>query len=425
MSRPTQQRAETCANPDYHQPMAATTMPAATAQITYEDLYARWEKGNWCATEIDFSQDRIDWHERMTPEQRDGAPCGSSRCSSTARTRSPTTSRPTSTPRRWRSRSTSWPPSRSTRRATRCSSSASSTRSSARAATAPSAARWRATEQLLTVGAPQDVRPPRRGRRRAAQGPLAAQLRRRDHDVPHDRRGRARPADAAQDRRGADRARRAAGLPRGHAQRLARRAAPHRASACACSPTSTSPTPSRHQRRRSSRRSARSLPWTTAVALPPDRDLAYTECDRHRPARPLRGGRAADGAAAAGDRPAARHDRALPAAARPAAPRARRARPEAAGGGDARARRRPGRRATPRRWRSSWTRCAASADPGGAPAGTTVQWEFADAEPWFLRLDNGATAIERGRAAAARRHAADDLRRLRRRRRRARGCRGG
>src|SRR5215218_7739829 len=53
--------------------MAATTMPAATAQITYEDLYARWEKGNWCATELDFSQDRIDWHERMTQEQRDAA----------------------------------------------------------------------------------------------------------------------------------------------------------------------------------------------------------------------------------------------------------------------------------------------------------------------------------------------------------------
>jgi hypothetical protein len=53
--------------------MAATAIPAATAQITYEDLYARWEKGNWSATELDFSQDRIDWHERMSPEQRDAA----------------------------------------------------------------------------------------------------------------------------------------------------------------------------------------------------------------------------------------------------------------------------------------------------------------------------------------------------------------
>ena len=48
-------------------------MPAATAQITYDDLYARWEKGNWSATELDFSQDRIDWHERLTPAQRDAA----------------------------------------------------------------------------------------------------------------------------------------------------------------------------------------------------------------------------------------------------------------------------------------------------------------------------------------------------------------
>jgi ribonucleotide reductase beta subunit family protein with ferritin-like domain len=53
--------------------MATVAMPPATKQITYEDLYARWEAGNWKATEIDFSQDRVDWHERMTPEQRRGA----------------------------------------------------------------------------------------------------------------------------------------------------------------------------------------------------------------------------------------------------------------------------------------------------------------------------------------------------------------
>jgi hypothetical protein len=51
----------------------AVTVPAATEQIDYADLYARWERGNWSATEIDFSQDRIDWHERFTPEQRRGA----------------------------------------------------------------------------------------------------------------------------------------------------------------------------------------------------------------------------------------------------------------------------------------------------------------------------------------------------------------
>jgi hypothetical protein len=51
----------------------AVTVPAATEQIDYADLYARWERGNWSATEIDFTQDRVDWHERFTPEQRRGA----------------------------------------------------------------------------------------------------------------------------------------------------------------------------------------------------------------------------------------------------------------------------------------------------------------------------------------------------------------
>ncbi|MGA9370825.1 MAG: ribonucleotide-diphosphate reductase subunit beta, partial [Solirubrobacterales bacterium] len=30
-------------------------------QITYDDLYRRWEEGNWRATELDFSQDRAGW----------------------------------------------------------------------------------------------------------------------------------------------------------------------------------------------------------------------------------------------------------------------------------------------------------------------------------------------------------------------------
>jgi hypothetical protein len=51
----------------------AVTVPASTEQISYEDLYSRWEKGNWRATEIDFAQDRADWHERLSEEQRQGA----------------------------------------------------------------------------------------------------------------------------------------------------------------------------------------------------------------------------------------------------------------------------------------------------------------------------------------------------------------
>ena len=38
-----------------------------------------------------------------------------------------------------------------------------------------------------------------------------------------------------------------------------------------------------------------------------------------------------------------------------------------------------------------------------APAGPlTVQWDFPDAEPWHLRLDNGSTAVTAGRASRRR-----------------------
>jgi hypothetical protein len=46
---------------------------AATDQISYEDLYSRWEKGNWRATEIDFSQDKIDWRESFGDIERRAA----------------------------------------------------------------------------------------------------------------------------------------------------------------------------------------------------------------------------------------------------------------------------------------------------------------------------------------------------------------
>ena len=45
----------------------------ALDQITYDDLYARWERGNWRATEIDFSEDRVHWHERFGEIERKAA----------------------------------------------------------------------------------------------------------------------------------------------------------------------------------------------------------------------------------------------------------------------------------------------------------------------------------------------------------------
>src|SRR3954454_6296612 len=48
-------------------------MPAAGAQVTYADLYARWERGNWRATEIDFSEDRRQWHHVFSAHERRAA----------------------------------------------------------------------------------------------------------------------------------------------------------------------------------------------------------------------------------------------------------------------------------------------------------------------------------------------------------------
>jgi len=45
----------------------------AIDRITYQDLYARWEKGNWRATELDFTQDRVDWHETFSDLERRAA----------------------------------------------------------------------------------------------------------------------------------------------------------------------------------------------------------------------------------------------------------------------------------------------------------------------------------------------------------------
>jgi putative sterol carrier protein len=40
------------------------------------------------------------------------------------------------------------------------------------------------------------------------------------------------------------------------------------------------------------------------------------------------------------------------------------------------------------------------ADGNAARPGTTIQWDFTDADPWYLRCDNGATAVTQGRAPA-------------------------
>ena len=44
-----------------------------TDAISYSDLYARWERGNWRATELDFSEDARQWREEFTDFERRAA----------------------------------------------------------------------------------------------------------------------------------------------------------------------------------------------------------------------------------------------------------------------------------------------------------------------------------------------------------------
>ena len=53
----------------------STNVPVRTVAdvISYDDLYARWEKGNWSATAIDFTEDARQWQEQFTGFEREAA----------------------------------------------------------------------------------------------------------------------------------------------------------------------------------------------------------------------------------------------------------------------------------------------------------------------------------------------------------------
>src|SRR5918998_1277461 len=38
--------------------------------LSYEQLYELWERQQWATQDLDFTQDRIDWHERIPEEER-------------------------------------------------------------------------------------------------------------------------------------------------------------------------------------------------------------------------------------------------------------------------------------------------------------------------------------------------------------------
>jgi ribonucleotide reductase beta subunit family protein with ferritin-like domain len=54
-------------------PEGANIASLPSDAISYEDLYARWERGNWCATELDFTEDARQWREDFTDFERTAA----------------------------------------------------------------------------------------------------------------------------------------------------------------------------------------------------------------------------------------------------------------------------------------------------------------------------------------------------------------
>src|SRR5215218_4721181 len=54
------------------QTRAASPRTAADL-ISYEDLYTRWEQGNWSAMGLDFTEDARQWWEEMTDFERKAA----------------------------------------------------------------------------------------------------------------------------------------------------------------------------------------------------------------------------------------------------------------------------------------------------------------------------------------------------------------
>jgi ribonucleoside-diphosphate reductase beta chain len=43
---------------------------ARTELLDYRQLYSLWERQHWAVQDLDFTQDRIDWHERMSKDER-------------------------------------------------------------------------------------------------------------------------------------------------------------------------------------------------------------------------------------------------------------------------------------------------------------------------------------------------------------------
>src|SRR3954447_4486927 len=78
MTEPVMPRSERFARRTDQADFQATSDPAVLESadrgevhlLSYAELYRLWERQQWRTQDIDFSQDRIDWHERIPEEER-------------------------------------------------------------------------------------------------------------------------------------------------------------------------------------------------------------------------------------------------------------------------------------------------------------------------------------------------------------------
>jgi ribonucleoside-diphosphate reductase beta chain len=69
---------DSLSNLESREDLAATSDPALQSAadrgeahlLSYNELYRLWERQQWSVYELDFSQDRVDWHERIPPDER-------------------------------------------------------------------------------------------------------------------------------------------------------------------------------------------------------------------------------------------------------------------------------------------------------------------------------------------------------------------
>jgi ribonucleoside-diphosphate reductase beta chain len=78
MSQPLESRQDLTAALEHREDMTASSDPALQEAadrgeanlLSYNELYRLWERQQWSVYALDFSQDRVDWHERIPPDER-------------------------------------------------------------------------------------------------------------------------------------------------------------------------------------------------------------------------------------------------------------------------------------------------------------------------------------------------------------------